>query len=180
MNKSFLIIGVAVLLISVGLCGCFGTTQDDRLSGLGYSNTYYGIGINPPAGWSVLENDPYGAIVRFYEPVEEGMNINLGVNGPGALYTGQTLNSAVEEIIETYTDLFNNFTLLLSNSRTVNGMNAHEIIYTLTQDDIQLKHKMVCVEKNGKVYILTYGATVNSYDDYLSIVEESINSLVII
>jgi hypothetical protein len=180
MKKSLLIIGVAVLLITVGLCGCFGTTRENRLSGLGYSNTYYGFGLNPPLGWSVLENDPYGAIVRFYITNEEGINIHLSVDGPSVLYAGQTLNSAVEEVIETCQNLFKNFTLLSSNSRTANGMNAYEFIFTLTQEDIQLKHKMVCVEMNRKVYMLTYGSTVDSYDDYHSIAEESINTLVII
>lgn len=176
MNTRFSVIGIITILIAIGLCGC---TGENALSGLEYSNTQYGFGLNPPQDWIIDENDPYGAIVRFSGPTEDEFTVNLGINGPSTLNEGETLNSSFQEIIASYTNMFTNFFLISSRDRTVNGMNGYEIVYTFTQGIFQAKSKQVGVEKDGYAFVLTFVALVDNYDEYNSIIEQSINSFMI-
>lgn len=174
MKTKLLIVVITLVFLAVGLSGC---TQEDALSGLGYINRNYSFGLNPPAGWTVDENDPFGAIVRFYGPIDEE-GVNIGITGP-SLLDGETLSSVVAQTITTYESLFTNFSLISSDSRTVNSMNAYELVYTFTQGTFQLKQKQVAIEKDNKALVLTYSALLSSYDTYLSVFEQSLSSLVI-
>ena len=179
MKKELLVIGITLVLLAVSLSGCSDTSKEDELRGLGYSNTVYGFGLNPPSGWTTDESGLMGTIVIFYGPTEDNFTVNVFVTA-GQLETGETLSDSVEEVIEFYTNYFTNFSLLSSNARTVNGMAAHEIIYTYLQGVNNLKQKQVMVEKNRKTIILTYSAIVSSYDNYLSVFDQSVSSIVII
>ena len=59
-------------------------------------------------------------------------------------------------------------------------MSAYEIIYAYLQGVYNLKQKQVIVEKNRNTIILTYSATISSFDNYLSVFEQSVSSIVII
>ncbi len=179
MKKELLIIGITLVLLAVSLSGCLDTSEEDELRGLGYSNTVYGFGLNPPSGWTTDESGLMGSIVIFYGPTEDDFTVNVVVTA-GQLETGEALSDGIEEVIEYYTNYFTNFSLLSSNARTVNGMTAHEIIYTYLQGVYDLKQKQVMVEKNRKTIILTYTAIVSAYDNYLSLFEQSVSSIVII
>ena len=181
MNKSFLIIGVAVLLITVGLSGCFGITQQDKLSGLGYSNTVYGFGLNPPDGWRVDETQS-GALVGFFGPIVDNFTINILI-APVEFSPGETVKNTAEYVIGNGPESHTNFSLVSSGARTVNGMNAYEFVATYISSyvqDVVVKSKEVIIEKNRKGLIAGYSAPENSFDVYDTVFEESLSSVVII
>ena len=60
-------------------------------------------------------------------------------------------------------------------------MNARELVCTALNPNFGiLKVKMVLIEKNNNIYGLSYVAPIDSYDTYLSIADESINSFTIV
>jgi hypothetical protein len=176
MKKQFIIVGITLLLLAVGFCGC---TQEDKLKNLGYKNTTYGFGLNPPQGWTVNETDQYGA-VRFYGPITNNFTVNIGVTKPLGLNETETLSSGIDQILLQLPMVLTNFTLLSRNIVTVNGLNGEEIIYTFMQGALSYKGKQVYIQKNKTVYCLTYTALVDSYDTYNSVVEQSITSFTVV
>jgi hypothetical protein len=177
--KKQLIVVVAVLLISVGLCGCFGLNQEDELSGLGYSNTEFGFGLNPPAGWTKDTSGTLGLIVIFYAPIDDDFAENINAVSD-ILPSGTSLSSYVDTTIDYLNDYLTDYNLISSNPRTVNGMNAYEYEYNYTQVIYNIKAKQVIVEKNSKIIALTYTAEIDDYDTYSSEFEQCVNSLKIV
>ena len=178
MKNKIIVVGMMLVLVAIYLGGCI--QQQDPLKGLGYVNKQYGFGLNPPEGWTTDENDQFGAVVRFDSPIENSSAVNLGITKSYTLNASETLNIVVEQLLAQYPVVITNFTLVSNSARTVNGMNAHEIIYTFVQGIYALKGRQVIIEKNKKVFFLTYTALPDRYDIYNSVVEQSINSFTII
>lgn len=179
MKRSFLIIGVAVLLITIGLNGCI--DNNSALRNLGYSNTAYGFGLNPPDGWRVDETQD-GSVVGFFGPEVDNFTINI-VIGTAEYLPGETVKNTAEYVIESARESKTNFSLVYSGARTVNGMNAYEFEATYISDyvqDVVVKVKEVFIEKNRKGLMACYTAPENSYDVYETVFEESLSSVVIL
>ena len=181
MKKNFIIIGMTLVLITIGISGCLEdkSSTTNALSGLKYSNTQYGFGLNPPEGWTIDENDQFGP-VRFYGPIIDDTTVNIGISEPSYLATGESLNSVVITLVEYYSSYFTNFSEISNNSRIVNGMNAHDLVYTFTQGVYELKQMQVLVEKSKKSFGITFTASVSSFDDYISAFEQSIATFTIV
>jgi len=173
MKKQLVIIGIMVLLTIIGLSGCT-ETSDDIFNVLRYVNEDYGFGLNPPEGWTIEETGGgLGTTVIFLGPTEDNFSINMVISAD-TLDIGETLNSKVDEVTDMYASN-ENFSLLINDETTINGMNAYEIVYTMNI----LKQKMILVEKNAVVIILVYSALETSYNNYSTVFENSVNSLVI-
>jgi hypothetical protein len=181
LKKYFLTVVLMFVLIHLLLSGCFEPEVSDQLKGLGYVNTDYkqDFGFDPPENWIKDENDPTD-LVRFYGPTIDDFTINLGINEPGALGSGETLSSLIQDIEENYPKIFTNFSMLSSNGTTINGMQSHEIICTYAMGVYDLKNKQVLIMKNDIVYVLTFTARQTSFDDYESIVDESISTFMVV
>jgi hypothetical protein len=173
-KKQITIFGFILVLIAITLSGC---TQEDKQPTLGYINQEYGFGLNPPAGWTINENTQ--DIVKFFCPDQNDYQINLAIKKP--VISNETLNDVVEQLIEYYShSFFKNFTQISSKPITVNGLNAYEIVYSEGQEPYLLQHKQVLIEDNKKIYSLTYISLVDTFDTYISVVDQSINSFTII
>jgi len=181
--KQIVAVGIILILFAVGLSGC---TQEDALSGLGYSNRYYGFGLNPPKGWTVQgKNTSSATVASFLCSSASESEVKIIIFEPATL-DGETLDSGVELTLGFYSNALPNYSLISENARSVNGMNAYEIVFNCTNcfyvenEELEIKIKEVFVEKNGMVFIIHYSATPDAYDTYLSIVEQSINSFTIV
>jgi len=75
---------------------------------------------------------------------------------------------------------FKNFLLISSEPKTINGINAYEMVYSEGQEPYMLQHKQVLFEKNEKIYSLTYISLASTFDTYISVVDQSINSFTLI
>jgi len=180
MKKSLMIIG-AVVVISLFLCGCAEEKKPvtNPLADFEYQNLDHDFGLNHPDGWTTDEDDQFG-VVRFYGPVVDTFTINLGIAEPGSLETGKTLNDLIQDMKDGYPTLFTDFVFISSDSRTFNGMSGYDFVYTFTQGIYSLKGEQILIEKNGIIYTFTYTSPVDSYDAYLSIVEDSINTFTVV
>lgn len=54
------------------------------------------------------------------------------------------------------------------------------MVYSEGQEPYMLQHKQILLEKNEKIYSLTYTSLVNTFDIYISVVDQSINSFTLI
>ena len=181
MKKKFVIVVIAALFVCIGLSGCFDDNRPDHsaLDDLGYSNTLYGFGLNPPDGWTVDESNP-DLIVAFMGPTFGNGTVNIGI-AAGQLETGKTLYDSAMELMVQYLDIFlGEYTLNSAINRTINGMNTCEIVYTIIQNEVQVRQKQVWIEKNGKTLILSYSAILDVFDTYDTVFEESLSSVVIL
>jgi len=184
MKKHIIFLGLILSVIGIFLCGCVEnnsteSTESNLLEGLEYTNTAYGFGLNPPDGWTTDENDQY-VTVRFYGPIINDFNMNLGINGPEVYEEGSALSEIIDDMIEAYPSVFTDFNYSSSDSITINGMNAYNFIYTFTMEGVELKQIQYLVEKQGKVSIITFTATIDVFDDYIDIVEESLTSFTVV
>ena len=120
MKKQIIYLGIILSLISVGLCGCVQENSDNSaLEGLGYSNTAYGFGLNPPDGWTTDDADPY-VTVRFYGPTINDFSMNLGITGPEGYEQGTTMSSLIEDMKEAYPTVFTDYKFISSSPITIN------------------------------------------------------------
>jgi len=130
MKKSLLLIGVVALLITIALSGCF--DNNSALKNLGYSNTEYGFGLNPPEGWRVDETQG-GTLVGFFGPAADNFTINILI-GVAEFAPEETVKNVAEYLMESAQNSKTNFSLVSSGARTVNGMNAYEFVATYNSD----------------------------------------------
>ena len=181
MAKKFLVVGIIVMLITMGLSGCT-DVQNEALRDLEYINNEHGFGLNPPENWDIKE--PFStSIVSFRGPTEGDYTTNICIYVCSA-ETGETLNSTMQGIVEQVEDT-SALILVSYELRDVNGIDGCEVVYILSnvsmdEKIISIKEKIVCVMKNGQLFSIKYDASVNSYDTYLSVVEESISSFTIV
>jgi len=172
MKKKILIL-IFFVSFFIFLAGC---TSEDPLNGLEYINDDYGFGLNPPDGWVMNESTKENFIVRFNTSDEVALIIIISEYG-----TGDTLESHAEWEIEIFEDDSDDFTLISKKSRTINNMDAYEIVYTdkINAIDYTVETKEVLVELNNVVLTLVYYASIDLYDTYLSDFENSISTFTI-
>jgi hypothetical protein len=172
--KQFILFGCMLILIATVLSGC---TQENNHQNLSYINQEYGFELIPPEGWTVNENtqDP----VKFFCPDQNDYQVNLAIKKP--ILSNETLNTAVEQLIGYYTEsYFKNFSLISSKPMTINDLDAYEIVFSEGREPYLLQHKQVFFEKNKKIYSIVYTSLVTTFDTYISVVDQSINSFTII
>lgn len=140
-----------------------------------YVNSKYGISIVPPEGWVTDESQPLKRVVAFLGPTEDDFAVNMVI-----LIRKLPYEISLEEFIkEGKKDLvnFQDFNMVSERDRIIDGIEAHEWVFTFKMDTFNLKEKQVFLIKNGKVYLITCAALQSNYDTYEPIFEESIQTL---
>ena len=171
-KKESTIASILLVIMFLFLSGC---TENEPQPPLTYVNEDYGFGLNPPEGWTINLNtsDP----VKFFCPDQNDYQVHIAVKKP--VLSNDTLEDAVNQLIEFYTEtFFENFALISSQSKQINGLNAYELVYSEGRQPNLLQHKQMLFEKvNGTyIYTLTYIALVRDYNRYVSVVDQCINS----
>lgn len=173
MKKQLIIVGITLLLLVVGLSGCIQDESSDY-----YINTEFGFSINPPDGWTLVETEDkiefYG-IENEYGTGGNYMDISLITHEPG-----DTLNETLNKAIENASKEIANFTLHSQQEKTVNELNAYEIIWGFYIDEDEYKVKQIGIEKDDKVFFISYSSPIHTYDTYLSDFDESLSSFTIV
>jgi hypothetical protein len=175
---------IIIAMFIFSICLLIGCTefQNEALSGLKYINNKYQFGLNPPDNWDVKE--PYStSIVSFKGPTDGNYETNLQIY-VRSTDSGQTINITIDGIIKHVQDT-SSLNLVSNELRDVNGMHKCEVVYILENASvgggiISIKEKIVSFEKNNQLFSIKYDAELDSYDYYISMVEDSINSLVIV
>jgi hypothetical protein len=171
MNK--LVNVVCVFLLIIGLSGCT-QIEIDR----GYINTEYGFALNPPEGWNVAENVTEQVVACFSSPLRD--DVCLNISKPYRLDIGLALSVFADDIEEQYMDVLDNFTVVYRDWRDIEGLTAYEIVYTYDEEDTSIKAIQVAVAKSRTVFMISFIVTNELYDEFISPVNQSIDSFKIV
>jgi hypothetical protein len=171
-NNRSQLVGFILVLIVIVVSGC---TQENSQPSFGYVNEEYGFGLNPPQNWTINENSQ--DLVKFMCPDHHDYQINFGIKAPVVM--NGTLSNVTDQLITYYNNHFKNFVLISRELTTINGVDASEIVLSEGLEPNMLQHKQALIEKNGKIYSLTYIALVVDYNTYISVIDQSIQSFTI-
>ncbi len=161
-------------LFAVALSGCM---DEGNKPNLVYVNEEYGFGLNPPEGWIVNEQtyDP----VKFFCPDQNDYQVHIVINRPVTL--NLTLEDIADDLLGRYEEsYFKNFSLISRTPKTINNMNAYELVYTEGKEPNMLQHKQILYQKDEIVFTLTYNSLVRTYDTYIAVVDQCIDSFMIL
>ena len=143
-----------------------------------YENIDRGFQVNYPQTWSKQNRDDFFATgVVFFSPLEgdtdkfkERISVlveNLSGDISLAQYTAQSLSE-----IRKLSDPNAGEPILVS----LGGDEGRQIVYDSKENDKPVKRMQTWSVKDGKAYVITYTAKLDSYDNYLPIVEKAIES----
>lgn len=133
-----------------------------------YNNSTHRFQIQYPHNWEKDENIQ-GAVVMFKSPKEstddtlqDNVNI-LTEDLQGENYTLQEYSDLSINNIKAY---ILNANIINESNITLNGQNAHLVIYTGTSNGLNLKWRQAWTIKNGTAYIITFTAQEKDYSKF--------------
>lgn len=161
------------------------------LDPLKYKNYEMGIGLNPPQGWAVQEDfkiEPFSGRKAGFIRLYSSQNENDTYNASFYIYlAGPLLGEKVAEnnyhqslsLLINSTD--KNYTLVSYGKRTINGMEAYEIIEeTNYTNESKQKIQVIFLESKDIYVEISYSGSYELFDIYKSSVEESLDTLTIV
>jgi hypothetical protein len=183
---TYIIFNISLLFISINNSGNIindasgffhsGKSSDDFKL---YENTKLKLSIQYPSTWQKEErlND----FVTFLSPIVDSSHYKspAGLGISSLSVSNVSLNTIVNIHLKNMTNNLKDFQLIES-SDTVLADNrlAKKIIFT-AMDDEEKKQALQLITKNkDKVYLITYKAYVDKYEQYFPIIQKMLNSLV--
>lgn len=143
---------------------------------LTYENSKYGIRIQYPSSWMKEEshNQSSNDIVRFSSPAGIAL---LSIVSTGRVSESKPLELYANAGIDVLRHTFSNFSLVSSNSSTVGGIPAQEIVYTASMPSgLKLKFIQFLTIKDARDFILTSAALQDEFTKYLPTIQTMVNS----
>jgi hypothetical protein len=169
-GKSKKLLLTAFAMLAVG-CG-----EKNDLSESGWSNSKYGIGLDPPEGWTVNESGQLGMLVQFTKTLDNGGAISINLMQPTKLGDLSLMETA-KQSIQMSKSILQSYKLISEGSITINSMDAWEVISTMTVGENIVKVRSVMVENKGGMYAFSYGGETSNYDEYVPHFDDCLNSL---
>lgn len=142
-----------------------------------YENKADTFSIQFPGARTFQEN-VYGSSVMFFTPVTEGdaLKENVGIIKK-PLDKDYTLDEYYAITKPELLKLIPGFSEVSNTTIKVNDINAQKLIYTWTQGTTKLKWEQVYLIKNKAVYIITYTATEETFNQFSQKLDEMIATL---
>jgi len=144
-----------------------------------YENTQLKLSIQYPSTWQKEErlND----FVTFLSPIVDSSHYKspAGLGISSLSVSNVSLNTIVNIHLKNMTNNLKDFQLIeSSDTRLADNRLAKKIIFT-AMDDEEKKQALQLITKNkDKVYLITYKAYVDKYEQYFPIIQKMLNSLV--
>jgi PsbP-like protein len=144
-----------------------------------YENTKLKLSIQYPSTWQKEErlND----FVTFLSPIVDSSHYKspAGLGISSLSVSNVSLNRIVNIHLKNMTNNLKDFQLIES-SDTVLADNrlAKKIIFTAMDDEEKKQALQLITKNNDKVYLITYKAYVDKYEQYFPIIQKMLNSLV--
>lgn len=144
-----------------------------------YENTKLKLSIQYPSTWQKEErlND----FVTFLSPIIDSSHYKspAGLGISSLSVSNVSLNTIVNIHLKNMTNNLKDFQLIES-SDTVLADNrlAKKIIFTAMDDEEKKQALQLITKNNDKVYLITYKAYVDKYEQYFPIIQKMLNSLV--
>lgn len=139
-----------------------------------YESQTYGFKIQYPEDWASKEDE---GDINFCSPREGPEddfleNVNVGVEDLSQ--NPVTLDEYKEAGISILQG--EGYTFEGSSSATLDGEPAVQVIFTKTDENINIKIMQIYAIKNQNCFVITYGTTPDKYSDYLATAQEMIDS----
>ena len=144
-----------------------------------YENTQLKLSIQYPSTWQKEErlND----FVTFLSPIVDSSHYKspAGLGISSLSVSNVSLNTIVNIHLKNMTNNLKDFQLIES-SDTILADNrlAKKIIFTAMDDEEKKQALQLITKNNDKVYLITYKAYVDKYEQYFPIIQKMLNSLV--
>jgi hypothetical protein len=185
-TTTFIILSISLLFLSINnsvdiindasALFDFGKSSDDFKI---YENTKLKYSIQYPSTWQKEErlND----FVTFLAPIEDSSHYRspAGLGISSLSVSNVSLNTITNIHLKNITNNLKDFQLIeSSDTRLADNRLAKKIIFT-AMDDEEKKQALQLITKNkDKVYLITYKAYHDKYEQYFPIVQKMLNSLV--
>jgi hypothetical protein len=159
-----------------------GMASKTEVKFLPYENPTYGIKIQYPSNWTKQEsqNQSSNLIVGFNSPPGSAIGY-LTIEGGRQVPQNISLEQYTNASINLLRQSFPGFNLAESNATALAGIPAHKIVYSsLTPSGRQLELMQVWTIKDGKDFIITYGALSKDFRSYLPTIQKMIDSFAFI
>lgn len=153
-----------------------------------YENPGFGISIKYPSLWSgtQLRADPSAptntSIVAIFEAPRENQsdsyreNLVLGVQGPHK--DDISLKEYTQNSLNAFRSMSGGLMILESYPSSLSGLPAHEIVYTSSLQNLNLKKMQIFTIVNGNTaYVISFGAEDSQFDKYIPEIRRMIDSI---
>ena len=171
-----MVAATALLLTLGGGYYYFNKFRDNPILLLTYKNIDYGIEIEYPDNWELEKiEDIFGTVVIFYPGNIKGETIPIQVtievkNIKSNISLDEYTTSAISKITEFLPEAY----IIRSQHITLGKKPAHRVIYTGKNRDTDFtsKYLQVWLLEGDQVYIMTYVAPEDRYQDFVGTVEK--------
>ena len=154
----------------------FGNSPDDFKL---YENTKLRFSIQYPSTWQKEER--LNNFVTFLAPIVDSSQYKspAGLGISSLSVSNVSLNTIVNIHLKNMTNNLKDFQLIESSDTVLaDNRPAKKIMFT-AMDDEEKKQALQLITKNhDKVYLITYKAYVDKYEQYFPIIQKMLNSLV--
>jgi hypothetical protein len=141
-----------------------------------YTNLASGIKIQYPSNWQQEQPNDTSTIIRFRSPTNGFLSIGVHSGVPSKIKVTEETAAGIDLLNK----IFERFNLTDITSTTLAGNPAQRIEYTARQDQIDLKFIQIVTIKDGKEYIITFGAPKGQFPNDVPAVQKMIDSFQII
>ena len=145
-----------------------------------YENVIYGISIDYPSFWQMVEFDRDNLIVNFVSNSsnESGLLENVALQVIAIPYHNKTtLKDIITEEISTYKSGVSGFHLLSTGlNATHSGIPTYKIEFLHTNGQLQIRTLEILAINKNEGYKIIFSADKPEYGNWLSIVEKMIDS----
>jgi eukaryotic-like serine/threonine-protein kinase len=148
---------------------------------LTYDDILSGFSIKYPPDWQLEQG--IDRALRFKAP-RDGTSSDSSPAGLAITFKEVPANVSLSTITQTQLgtlkNLYPDFKLLESGETSFGGRPAYRIVFTATDPDQLFKKAMqIWFKESTKAYLITYKADVDTFSNYLSTVEQMLNSFYI-
>jgi hypothetical protein len=145
-----------------------------------YINRNNFFSINEPLGWTTNESTGGNVVVTFTEPTSNNDSIALIQIMVQTTSSNMTLEDLVTVAKNQEFLTFSSFSIIREAYRVVNGVDAYEIVATITTQGYNLRIDQVMMIKNLRIYIVTYAAVPDRYQHFYSDFDNSMETFTIL
>ncbi len=154
----------------------FGNSQDDFKP---YENTKLKLSIQYPSSWQKEErlND----FVTFVAPIVDSSHYKspAGLGISSLSVSNVSLNTIAKVHLKNMSNNLKDFQLIeSSHSVLADNRQAKRIIFTALDGEEKKQALQLITKNNDKVYLITYKAYVDKYEQYFPIIQTMLNSLI--
>ena len=156
-------------------------TTTSTMNFLPYVNSTFGIKLQYPSSWDKEENgtrqDTETDVVTFSPPaMNSNASLDVTINDISDEKDIALAKYASDGISDLKQSLKSFKLVGLTTNNVLSGLPAYKSIYTYAYQNTIFKDMEIGAIKDNKVYILTYEAGINEYNNYLPIIQKMIDS----